>query len=133
MASDPVDNPFRNSAWPQMPQAPFRVGPLPKSDPEPAPRPEPAPPVTITPAFVRPVDMGPLGGLAGGGAVPAGPRPRPVEPDAPRRVESQVISEAPAPEPQGVQLAPIVVEAARRAEPLWVPSAQVDAPMAAGP
>jgi hypothetical protein len=54
MADDPT-NPFaRESAWPRMPNAPMRIGPLPK------PRPETRPPETpraITPVFTRPAGM----------------------------------------------------------------------------
>ncbi|MBU2365728.1 MAG: hypothetical protein KKB47_22910, partial [Alphaproteobacteria bacterium] len=58
MASEP-DNPFaRNSTWPQMPQAPFRVGPLPKADPAPPPPAEPAR-QTVTPVFTRPTNAPP--------------------------------------------------------------------------
>ena len=60
MASEPDDNPFaRNSAWPRMPQAPFRIGGLPRR-PSAAPEPEPeAAPATITPVFVRPLQGDP--------------------------------------------------------------------------
>ncbi|MBJ7411473.1 MAG: hypothetical protein JHD15_14060, partial [Phenylobacterium sp.] len=91
MASEQDDNPFaRNSAWPQMPQAPFRVGPLPKAAPSPAPA-EP-PPRTITPAFVRPAGPAAFAGLPG----VAPPRPAQPEraPPAP-----PVVTEAPSVEP----------------------------------
>ncbi|HKP80222.1 MAG TPA: hypothetical protein VJU34_13990, partial [Phenylobacterium sp.] len=72
MASEPDDNPFaRNSVWPKMPQAPFRVGPLPKAAPAPAQPPPPEPAArTITPVFTRPVSAPAFSGLGGGGGAP---------------------------------------------------------------
>lgn len=62
MASEPDDNPFaRNSAWPKMPQAPFKVGAIRRSTPDPAPPAPEARPATITPVFTRPVDPPPPG------------------------------------------------------------------------
>ncbi len=64
MASNSDDNPFaRNSAWPRMPQTPFRVGPIPVADSGPAtdsstPGTAVDLPQTITPLFVRPIASG---------------------------------------------------------------------------
>jgi hypothetical protein len=98
--SEPDDNPFgRNSAWPKMPQAPFRLGALPKAGvtpAQPAPTPEPLTQTpAITPLYVRPVE----------GAVPPPPsatrptfitRPPPEAAPAPQRP-------APEPPPQPVE------------------------------
>lgn len=74
MNDETDDNPFaRNSAWPRMPQAPFRVGPMPKAEsvePEPEPRPQ-----KITPLFVRPIEPLPAARLDIGGGVPRAPAP----------------------------------------------------------
>ena len=69
MIDETDDNPFaRNSAWPKMPQAPFRVGPMPKAEvPEPPP---PTPNRNITPLFVRPIETAPAPRLDIGGGVP---------------------------------------------------------------
>lgn len=139
MASEPDDNPFaRNSVWPKMPQAPFRVGPLPKAGPatpvaEEPPAAAPEPPRTITPLFVRPVEPRPAPNLAMGGAAPGvtlQPAPAPVPSPAPTpasvevRVEPPpappappVIAEPPPAEPEPVELAEIVVSPFRPAAP----------------
>lgn len=84
MTDEPDDNPFaRNSAWPKMPQAPFRVGPMPK-----AAVPEPQSSIeaqTITPVFVRPIETAPATRLDIGGGVPRAPSgsTRPHTPAAP--------------------------------------------------
>lgn len=103
MASDPDDNPFaRSSAWPKMPQAPFRVGPMPKADAAP---PEP-PPRTVTPVFTRPTGPAAFTGLTSGGAVPRRPAsPAPATP-AP-----------PPPEPTPVEAPPPAAPAEMASEP----------------
>jgi len=130
MASEP-DNPFaRNSAWPQMPQAPFRVGPLPKADSA-APPEEPAR-QAVTPVFTRPTNTPPaFAGLPAGvitrpTAQPRPAAPRPVEPAAaePPPPEPVPATEPPSPpvappEPY-IELAPVIVQplgSARRAAP----------------
>ena len=69
MTDEPDDNPFaRSSAWPKMPQGPFRVGPMPKTAaPEP---PSSIQPQEITPVFVRPIETTPANRLDIGGGVP---------------------------------------------------------------
>lgn len=125
MASEP-ENPFaRNSAWPQMPQAPFRVGPLPKADPAP-PEPATAAPQTVTPLYTRPLTSAP--GPAPGGLItrpqPAAalqpvtaPPPAPV-PD-PTPVAADPIPDPAAPETY-FEMAPLIVRppgSERRATP----------------
>jgi hypothetical protein len=69
MIDEPDDNPFaRNSAWPKMPQAPFRVGPMPKAEVQKPPSPTPT--RNITPLFVRPIETAPAPRLDIGGGVP---------------------------------------------------------------
>ena len=127
MASEPDDNPFaRSSLWPKMPQAPFRVGPLPKGEPSTAPSepaqaplseastPEVVAPRTITPLFVRPVNP-PISSLA-----PAVERPVTPPPPAAQRMEP------PPPQPPAAEAAP--------SGPPVAPSAMVvTAPRAARP
>lgn len=98
MASDPDDNPFaRNSAWPKMPQAPFRLGALPKVAPV-----EDAPaPATITPVFVRPAPQV---------AQTAQPRELSPPPRAP-----QATPEPPIRPP--VELEPLVIQPLARSRP----------------
>lgn len=103
MASDPDDNPFaRNSTWPKMPQAPFRVVALPKVSPQDR-EPEPEAPLrTITPLFVRP-----LAPSSAAPTVTAAPRLRPVAaPVAP-----------PPPPPTEIELAPVIVQPYRKPRP----------------
>lgn len=129
MASEPDDNPFaRNSAWPQMPQAPFRVGPLPKAQPAEAGAEPVEAPKTITPAFVRSTAPAAPTGLTTGGAVP---RPTPAQPPSQQPLSTPAVALAPvvavatppAPEPSVpepaapatppgpyVEIAPIVVQ-----------------------
>lgn len=110
MASDPDDNPFaRNSAWPKMPQAPFRLVATRRTAP---PAPE-APPATITPLFVRPIHAEP----------PA--RPAVVAVDPP------TIPDPPPQEP--VELSPLVVAPARavRAPPRRSPAPAIVATLVA--
>ena len=104
MASDPDDNPFaRNSAWPKMPQAPFRVGVLPKASPQDR-GPEPdASPRTITPLFVRPLEPGPPAPT-----VTAAPRQRPV---------ASPVASPPPPPPMEIELAPVIVQPYRKPRP----------------
>ena len=127
MASEPDDNPFaRSSAWPKMPQAPFKVGPLPKAAPTPEPEAEP-PPRTITPAFVRPVSSQTFTGLTGGAMPSAAPprlqRPAPgpsapaiaAAPVAPAAAPPPIAPVAASPEPAAppqpyVEVAPVVVQ-----------------------
>lgn len=117
MASEQDDNPFaRNSGWPRMPQAPFRVGPPPKAAPT-APRAETQPPPkTITPAFVRPLGPAAFPGPTGGEVLPrATPSPvaevaRAVPPVPPPAAEA---AEAAAPQPQPyIEVAPVIVQPA---------------------
>lgn len=121
MTSDPDDNPFaRNSAWPKMPQAPFRVGPIPKASAGP---PEP-PPRTVTPVFTRPAGPAAFTGLTRGGAVPGRPAPSapavataaPAPSQAARRPEplraeppSSDATPETAPEPY-IEMAPVIVQ-----------------------
>ena len=84
MVSKPDDNPFaRASVWPKMPQAPFRVGSLPRAaDSADDTAPQPAPPErrTITPAFVRPTE----GAFTPAFTRPAAATPQPLrQPDPP--------------------------------------------------
>src|SRR4051794_37760501 len=143
MASEPDDNPFaRNSAWPKMPQAPFRVGPLPKAgastptaetelQPPSDTPPPPEPPRTITPLFFRPIEPQAAPNLAMGGAGPPAPAPAvaapapagaradppPAQP-APPPLPPQPAVATPAPfEPEAVELAEIVVTPLRAAGP----------------
>jgi Meckel syndrome type 1 protein len=121
------DNPFqRPSAWPRMPQAPFRIGPLPKAA-------RSAPPATPAPFPIRPIAAPqPRGGL-GGGASPAffgsGPMsgvarpsapPVPQPTGAPPEPAAAAVPEpelqAPA-EPPPMQVAPVVVVARERSTP----------------
>lgn len=121
MTSDPDDNPFaRNSAWPKMPQAPFRVGPIPKASVGP---PEP-PPRTVTPVFTRPAGPAAFTGLTSGGAVPrrpaspapeiasaaSAPSPAAARPE-PLRAEPPPPAATPetAPEPY-IEMAPVIVQ-----------------------
>lgn len=115
MASEPDDNPFiRNSVWPKMPQAPFRVGSLPNAaggpplplEGEPQAEPEPAP-RTITPLFVRPLDAGLPGGLTISGALPqsgfrSAPMPEPFAEPQPVAQPEPVAG----PEPRAVPIEP---------------------------
>ena len=114
MASDPDDNPFaRNSTWPKMPQAPFRVGALPKASPQDR-EPEPeAPPRTITPLFVRPLAPAQPAQMLSGGATPR-PMQRPVpQPEpAPSRVEPPS-----SPSVIEVELSPVIVQPYRKPRP----------------
>ena len=89
MASSSDDNPFgRTSAWPRMPQTPFRVGPLPAADAEAlsdgeSTNIEISPPQAITPLFVRPMATSEDPGLSlirRPEPVEAVGKPRPVEP-----------------------------------------------------
>ncbi|WP_296600484.1 hypothetical protein [Phenylobacterium sp.] len=120
MASEHDDNPFaRNSAWPKMPQAPFRVGPLPKGQPAaPALEPKPQAATTITPAFVRPTGAVASSGLASGGAVPrAAPQtqPQPPQPSAPAVPLAPVVDIAAPPASEAQPVEPSTPEA--RPEP----------------
>lgn len=124
MASDP-DNPFaRHSAWPQMPQAPFRVGPLPKAAPPPE-APAQTPPQTVTPVFSRPLNPQPaVAGLSPGGLITRpNPQPQLQAKSAPKLASPEPSLEAPAPpappepptsEPVAaesyVELAPVIVQ-----------------------
>lgn len=127
MASEP-DNPFaRNSAWPQMPQAPFRVGPLPKADPAPAPPVSEAPArQTVTPVFTRPTNAPasfaglPAGAITRPAATPPRPAPEPVAVAPPPPPEPPPVVEPPpaAPSEPYIELAPVIVQpvgSARRA------------------
>lgn len=127
MASE-SDNPFaRNSAWPQMPQAPFRVGPLPKARPAPdSPPPEPAR-QTVTPVFTRPTGPAAFSGLPA--ATPSRPAPaaappaavEPVPAAAPPAEQAAEAAEPPVAPPQPyIEVAPVIVQplgAGRRAAP----------------
>lgn len=146
MASE-SDNPFaRNSAWPQMPQAPFRVGPLPKADPAPAP-PEPQARQTVTPVFTRPTNAAPaFSGLPAGAITrPAAQPPRPAATPAAEPVsvappppppEPAPILEPPrpaAPPEPYIELAPVIVQplgSARRAAPRKSPVPAIAASVA---
>lgn len=135
MASEPDDNPFtRNSVWPKMPQAPFRVGSLPNAggtppqllegEPQAEPASEPASP-TITPLFVRPLDAGPPSGLNLGGALPQSrfhsepeplAQPEPVADPEPRAVVIEATAEA-EPEPLPFELSEVVATPMRGPPP----------------
>lgn len=120
MVSEPDDNPFaRNSAWPKMPQAPFRVGPLPKANSLEEGTAPAEPPRAITPVFVRP--NGPAGPIETASPLPE-PRLRAPETPAspPTPTEADVSpparaadAEAPAPvsppEPY-IEVAPVIVQ-----------------------
>lgn len=115
MASD--ENPFaRNSAWPKMPQAPFRVGALPKAAPLDAAVLEPK---KITPLFVRPADADtPMRPAFADAQLAA--EPLPFEPDVAASPEPspEPPAEPPSEPPQAaVELAPLFVEPPRRAKP----------------
>lgn len=134
MASEP-DNPFaRNSAWPKMPQAPFRVGPLPKADTPPAPPPEEPARQTVTPVFTRPTNGPPaFSGLPAGAITRPAPQPSPTvaPPRLPPTPEPVAAAAPPAPEPVPApsppveppepytEVAPVIVRpaGARRAVP----------------
>jgi len=139
MASE-SDNPFaRNSAWPQMPQAPFRVGPLPKA---PAATPEEPARQTVTPVFTRPKNAPPaFAGLPAGAITrPASPPPRPAAPPAePVAVAPppapEPVPEPPPPEPPApyIELAPVIVQpvgSGRRAAPRKSPVPAIAASVA---
>ncbi len=109
MASEP-ENPFaRNSAWPQMPQAPFRVGPLPKADPAP-PGPGAAAPQTVTPLYTRPLASqpgpGPRGLITRPQPAAVTPSPPPIPEPAP--VAADAIPEPAAPETY-FEMPPLIV------------------------
>ncbi|WP_293676436.1 hypothetical protein [uncultured Phenylobacterium sp.] len=120
MASETDDNPFaRNSAWPKMPQAPFRVGPLPKSGAAPpgpptAEQPPAEPePRTITPLFTRP-QAAPGANFALGGAAPRlSPTPAPIPAPAPeiRPAVPTPAAVAPQPAPQPAPAPRLIAEA----------------------
>jgi hypothetical protein len=123
MNDEPDDNPFaRNSAWPKMPQTPFRVGPMPKAEPfQPAPQ-------KITPLFVRPIEAPPVARLDIGGGVPPGP-PAPVRPQAAAAIARDPVDvPSPSPDPstsgpmvsdrvEPVEVSPVIVTPIRRPRP----------------
>jgi Meckel syndrome type 1 protein len=136
------NNPFqRASAWPRMPQAPFRIGPLPKttagspqaSVPAPQAAPEPArPPAAPQPRGV--LSGGATPGLFGAGPMsgvvarpaaqpvsqPDPPAPEPAvapQPVAPEPVAATPEPPAATPEPPPMEVAEVVVAPARAALP----------------
>lgn len=127
MASEP-QNPFaRNSAWPQMPQAPFRIGPLPKADAAP-PAPATAAPQTVTPVYSRPLTSPPGPGPSGLITHPqpaAAPQPVTAPPPPPTPIpEPTPVAADPVPEPAApetyFEMAPLIVRppgSERRATP----------------
>ncbi|MBX3484034.1 hypothetical protein [Phenylobacterium sp.] len=119
MASDP-DNPFaRDSAWPKMPQAPFRVGPLPKGPVIGEPRtiePEPDPELAqITPVFTRPT-AGASAAFSGLPLSAPGPATA-VEAAPPPDIAPEPIEPIPEPPSPAVDVAPLAVQPPRRAGP----------------
>ncbi|MEW5686179.1 MAG: hypothetical protein AB1942_14770 [Pseudomonadota bacterium] len=112
MASDPDDNPFaRNSAWPKMPQAPFRMGGLPKAgaaEETPTPVEPPAAPATITPVFVRPADPAPQPAAAARPTFITRPPPQPAQVARPAAAPPR--AEAAPPSRPPPQPAPAAVE-----------------------
>ena len=128
MAANSDDNPFgRNSAWPRMPQTPFRVGSLPATIPESlpdssTPNSETLPPQAITPLFVRPMQT-----LDGSGlSLIRRPEPREtsqVPPPAQPLPEAQApLIEVPVEVAPAVEAAPIQVEVP--SEPVFAQRAQ---------
>ena len=128
MAANSDDNPFgRNSAWPRMPQTPFRVGRLPAADPQSLSESsttvgETSLPQTITPLFVRPMQTSDESGLS----LIRRPEPREtsqVPPPAQSLPEAQApLIEVPVEVAPAVEAAPIQVEVP--SEPVFAQRAQ---------
>ncbi|HKR87704.1 MAG TPA: hypothetical protein VJS38_05970, partial [Phenylobacterium sp.] len=106
------DNPFsRASAWPKMPQAPFRIGPLPKAGaPVQPPAPQPVPPQRPAGLLAMPQQReqdtsvagffgsGPMGGATHGAAfLRSPPKPAATLADTPASVAVPPPAAQPAP------------------------------------
>ena len=130
MVSSSDDNPFeRSSAWPRMPQTPFRVGRLPAVDAEPLSDSsitsrETSSQQAITPLFVRPMATSDDPGLSlirrPEPAETVG-APRPVEPDAGAEAPEPII-EVPVDTAPNVETTPI--QAAAPSEPVFAQRTQ---------